>query len=248
MNLPVPTRPDPSERARSTMRAASFLEIATRGATDLISLHGTDQRGRPLLVVADSCAIASTVAASPGPVPVQLSAARVGAVPVADRARDHVSMRGRIDVVPPHERAAATAHLVGTGRLAAIGLLPVGCSLLRVEPVVVRLDGTVVEAEAYRRAEPDPLAAQEDRLIRDLVLLRPRELAVICTLLDPAVTADAVLIVPSGVDRYGVTLRIATPDRIRWARIPFPERSDTCCAVTRAWEHLIDLATAHFPR
>lgn len=213
--------PRPAERARTVLHAAPVLEVLAPPARGLVLDHGTDRDGRPLLIVVNGSALAGVVAAARGPVDVAVHAARLSPLRVADRLRGRVALRGTLDVVPLAERGLALLQLARQGRARAACALPADSSLLRVEPVALDVDGVGVGPVDYRRATPDPLVDAEPALLQTLLAERPHDLAGLCAMLDPMLLVDAVEIAPSGLDRYGLTVRIAGRRHVREARLPF---------------------------
>ena len=222
---PVATGPGPAERARSALHGAPVLEIHGPGVSWHAVSHGYDRDGRPLLLAEDVSPLAALVAAASGPVAVAVHAARIRPLRVADRVRCRVELRGRLDVVPFGEHSLALLELARQGRAPAASALPEGSSLLRVQPIMIIVDGIGVDPRDYRDCEPDPLIDDELRLLHELAG-RPHDVTALCTMLDPALLTDAVEIAPSGLDRYGITLRVAGHDHVRETRLPFPEPLD----------------------
>lgn len=239
--------PRPAERARTVLQAAPVLEVLAPAAHGLVPDHGTDRHGRPLLIVDDGSALAGLVAAARGPVEVSLHAARLSPLRVPDRLRGRVEIRGLLDVVPPAERPLALLQPDRQGRAPAACALPEGSSLLRIEPVTISVDGVGVDPVDHRCAAPDPLVDAEPALLQTLLAARPRDLAGLCTMLDPMLLVDVVEIAPSGLDRYGLTLRVAGRDHVREARLPFVAPVDGPRDVPVALQVLLGRARSALP-
>jgi hypothetical protein len=220
--------PAPAERARSALAACPIPEVTAHGTRSLVPLHATDADGRPVLLVPDDSPPAAAVAGSTGDVPVVLRAAHLRPLQVVDRVRARVELHGRLDVVAPAERGPAMLRLAHLGGVAVAGVVlagqvPAGHTLLRLRPDQVTLDGEPVDLAEFGRAAPDPFACREGELLRRLLRDRPEAVAGLCTLLDPAVLADATEIAPSGLDRHGLTIRASSPTGPRESRLAFPE-------------------------
>ncbi|HVL86328.1 MAG TPA: hypothetical protein VM367_18835 [Pseudonocardia sp.] len=247
--------PDPAERCRTVLAASPLLEVTAHGSPSLVGAHASDPDGRPLLLVPDVAPAASAVAGSRAAVPARVRAAQLRPLQVVDRVRARVELHGSLDVVPVGERGAAMLRLADLGRMppgaahlagAPAPEVPDGHALLRIDPHHVTLDGAPVDLDAYAAAVPDPFAGRESTLLRRLLGDRPQAVAGLATLLDPAVVAEATEIAPSGLDRRGVTILVATPAWSREIRLAFAAPADTPAALEGALGVL--LASAGRPR
>jgi hypothetical protein len=77
-----------------------------------------------------------------------------------------------------------------------------------------------VSLAAYRAAEPDPLWRQAPGILRHLGYGHPAEL-IACARAHGL--REAEWVTPAGLDRFGLTLLVFTPDGISQARLSFPD-------------------------
>lgn len=233
-------QPTSTERARTVLDATPTVHIAACGTHDTVLDHGSDHLGRPLLILGPGSPLATLVDGSPEPIPARLDAARLHRLPLPDRVRDRISLHGRLALVSRAQHFAAIARLVRQRRLPPGDPLPAGAAVLRLEPAGITLDGFTVDLDGYRDAAPDPLLAAEDELLDDLTA-RPYDLAGLCTLLEPAILAEADRIAAAGLDRHGLTVHVVAPGRVRLARVDFPapvaDRAQAGAALDRLVEH-----------
>lgn len=232
--------PDAAERARTVLAAAPTVDVEARGGAWTVLRHGTDPSGCPLLLVSADPAEDLTCTghgAVPRPALVTLHAAQLHVLRMPDRIRHRVEIRGTVTEVSPVE-ADQLLSAAGTRFLDAVD----ESFLLRLEPARVLLDGEPVGLAEYRAAAPDPLGPVADDLMRDLVRNRQDDLVWLCTLLGPDAVEGATEIAPVGVDRWGLTLRVARPDGAVEHRIGFPDPVERVAALHRMLARLIAFA------
>jgi hypothetical protein len=215
--------PDPAERARTALTACPLPEVVAHGIGSPAAVHVVEPGGDLVLLVRDDSRLAGIMAGSRGDVAAVLRAAQLRPLQIADRIRARVEVHGRLDVIPPPEHGTAMLRLARRGDVPVTTTLPEGHSLLRLLAGQVLLDGRPVDLAAYRAAEADPFTRRESELLRRLLRDRPDTVAGLCSLLDPALLDGAREIVPSGLDRYGITILVAAGSGTREARIPFAE-------------------------
>lgn len=177
---------------------APVLDVYARGARVVVGAHRVGPDGRVVLLVDDTSPLATAADREPGGVPVLVRAARLRCGPGPDRVRTRVELLGRM-----------TGERWDGGRA------------LTVLPAHVSLDGTVVPVRRYRRAAPDPFAAHE---AEELTRLDARPEDLLRLLGAPA--ADAAVVVPVGLDRYGLTLRVTDAAGTAEHRVPFPREAE----------------------
>lgn len=197
-----------------------MIDVTAGGVNWTVDRHGPDRHGRPVLLVADGSPLTVMLAAAAEPVPAVIEGAQLSAHRGPDRVRARIELLGWLEMVPPtgHRAAMATlSHALPT----ALSRLTGGTSLLRAEIFAVAVDGVGVNPDDYSRARPDPFVDHEWRLLRELLLDRRRELARLCACLDPALAAAAWDIVPAGLDRHGITVRVTRLDGVVDVRLAF---------------------------
>ncbi len=215
-----PRRPTLAERARTTLTVAPVLDVFARGVLTSVATHRVDLGGRVVLVVDEGSPLLSVFGGAGAPASVLVRAAHLYPLHGPDRVRARVEVLGRL--AAPCCRAALDRRT------------------LVVAPTHVSLDELVVSMRRYRRAAPDPLATVEtDELER--LGGRPQDLARMCALRAADATADATVILPVGLDRYGLTLRITDARTTFEHRLRFPFDVDDPAALPRALRGLLSV-------
>lgn len=177
--LPAPSR---AESARTLVARADSVTLTWAGRTR--HLHdgvGADASGRPVLVLGDDGPAGAQA-------PVVLDFTEVAALALRDRVRARLTMVGcatRSDGAPGTWTVAAERIFLRAGRTAAF-----------------------LDAAAYAAAAPDPLAAWQDELVRHLGQDHIEVVTALCRLLPARELQGVLRVLPSGLDRYGVTLRV----------------------------------------
>lgn len=224
------TEPSTAERARTVLHAASTLEVLSLpDRTDVVSVHGADGSGRPLLLVADGTYLARHAAADAEGEIVVVRAVDVCPVPMPDRVRGEVLVGGVLTEVPAIDLTAALVALAErdpSGDLLDVGA---GRTLLRVDVLEVRLEDRLgccghpipVEPDAFAAARPDPLADGEPEWLGHLVSAHPAEFAQLCLRIDPAERPPGSRLRPVSLDRYGLRIRAEDDAGHRDIRLPF---------------------------
>ncbi len=165
-------------------------------------------------------------------------------IPLAcpDRTLDVVTLFGTATLVDADDLAVALAVIAETypGRCGEVMLRPDASALVRVRPAQTRVDGVPVDPDAYRTARPDPLAADSDRVVSHLVHDHPERVMALAHLLDPVLVAEARMLAPVRVDRYGLVVNDEPPRSCsasggggRWRAGPVGRRTDPGCRPTR---------------
>ncbi|MFF8831878.1 DUF2470 domain-containing protein [Streptomyces sp. NPDC015131] len=203
-----PSEPSPAERVRSVLSAARSLTVTTDGySCDLAGAHSLDARGRLTLRLPDYCRLAAAVACAPrGDLAAMLQFTDVTPTSVRDRVRARVTLSGWLT----HEDGA---------RGTEDGLV------LRLDPVRATLDtgdgAYGVGLDELVLAEADPLAGHEAALLLHLTDDHPDAVAHLTRLVEPRHLHGVRRVVPVGIDRYGVTLRLEHARAHADVRLPF---------------------------
>ncbi|MFF8291455.1 DUF2470 domain-containing protein [Streptomyces sp. NPDC016309] len=217
---PEPTRTEPTraERVRSVLVAARSLTVTTHGyRCDLTGAHALDERGRLTLRLPADCHLAAAVVCAPrGDLATVLHFTDVAPTAVRERVRARVTLAGWL--TEDDAGAGTAAHGV------ALRLDPVRATLVRGDGgdgggtgdggVCVGLDELVL-------AEADPLAAHEAGLLMHLADDHADAVARLARLVEPRHLHGVRRVVPVGVDRYGLTLRLERVRDHADVRLPF---------------------------
>lgn len=239
LRSPSSEAPTGAERARTVLAVAPTVTVSTQGSDWTVARHGVDPSGCPLLLVGAPTADALTTTPAGAvrqPVRVTLHAAQLHLLRVPDRVRHRVEIRGTVTAVA----AAEADELLAADRRFLDALDE--CALLRVEPAAILLDGDPVGLAEFRCAAADPFAPEEESLLREMLSTRQEDLVWLCTLLGPDALNGATEIAPVGVDRWGLTIRVAGPAGARHHRIGFPDPVDRVDALQRVLRRLITFA------
>lgn len=202
-----PPEPSGAERVRSVLSAARSLTVTTDGySCDLAGAHALDERGRLTLRLPADCRLAALVACAPrGDLAAMLQFTDVAPTAVRERVRARVTLSGWLT-----QGGAETE----AGRVE-----------LRLDPVRATLDtgnGAVgVGLDELVLAEADPLAGHEAGLLIHLTDDHPDAVARLARLVEARHLHGVRRVVPVGVDRYGLTLRLEHARAHADARLPF---------------------------
>jgi hypothetical protein len=246
-NCPGPTT---AERIRSTCVRAGGALLAVDGAEPLTTpLHHLLGDGSfAVTVPVGGVAAAHLVDCGAGGAQAVLELADYAPLPLREPVRSLVWIRGRL-----HEVPLPTVHGV-LDRIAAEHPSPVQTSgsgpvadddtryllaRLDIESVVVT-DSTGAEAVDLRNllaARPDPFCTFESCWIRHLDTAHRDVVARLAARLPARLRRGDVR--PLGVDRYGVRLRVESPDGDRDVRLPFREPVDDLTGLGQAIRVLI---------
>lgn len=179
--------PAAAERARSVLTAAwSCAVTAEGGREEFVGAHTVAADGRVLLHLPEGSALLAAAMCAPrGEPSAVLEFADVAPVPVRSRIRARLWLAGWF--------VREEGHLA---------FRPTRIALRRAGGVVV------VHPDDYATAEPDPLAADEARLLTHLADAHPDAVERLTRLVDPDSLQGAVRVQPLAVDRHGLTLRI----------------------------------------
>jgi hypothetical protein len=221
--IPQPAEHGPSraERARTVVENATTLAIEAGNRIEVVDVRAVDTDGSLVLLASAEGALSGSAAT--GPASCSVHGALLSPLVGSDRMLDSVVLRGQVDLVDADDLGTAIAVLASAypGRSAEVVLLHEGTVLLRLTAVQVRLNGEVVEPEAYRDAEGDPLAAGSDEIVTHLVQEHAPEVVMLAHLLDPELIRVARMLAPIRVDRFGLTFRITTGTSTTDARLDF---------------------------
>ncbi|MER7107135.1 DUF2470 domain-containing protein [Streptomyces sp. NPDC000229] len=202
-----PPEPSGAERVRSVLAAARSLTVTTDGyRCDLAGAHTLDGRARLTLRLPADCHLAAAVACAPrGDLAAMLQFTDVAPTAVRDRVRAKVTLSGWL---------TQDGEETGAGRVE-----------LRLDPVRATLDtgdGAVgVGLDELVLAEADPLAGHEAGLLLHLTDDHPDAVARLARLVEPRYLHGVRRVVPVGLDRYGLTLRLEHARAHADIRLPF---------------------------
>ncbi|MEU2249301.1 DUF2470 domain-containing protein [Streptomyces sp. NPDC019224] len=232
--------PSAAERTRtlvqSTCSAALLVPgLETAGWDQLMPLsRGVGPDGDLFLEFpAGSPAVRAATHAQDDELPAVLEITDVAPVSVPHRIRGRARVSGWLTSVP---------GMAGPGRM-----------MLRLETGEAHIDDLWgverVEAESFRDAAPDPLAAHETDLLQHLHSAHPKELATLCGLLGARASctcaAHRPAVVPLALDRLGLRVRFCERDGGCFdARFEFPEPVRDVVELSRAM-HTLFAAAAH---
>lgn len=260
---PVPTT---AERIRSVwMRAQSLLAIdGTEPGAEPGAHPGAESAAAPAtgpatepvpvplchLLDDGTVAIAGARLAADGGqagVPALLELTDHSPLPLRERVRALVWVRGRLHPVPPAEVEALLDRIaaedpnpallqVQSPRSQGGGVEEDRYPLLRLtmESVVVA-DTTGAEAVPVAdllAAEPDPFCVIEATWLRHLQVAHPEVITRLATRLPPQLRRGQIH--PLGIDRYGIWLRVEGGDGDRDVRLPFHAPAHSVTALNRA--------------
>jgi hypothetical protein len=243
--------PSRSERAQTVLRAASTVTVLTMpDHTDVIGVHGTDDAGRPLLLVPGGGALAR--AAADDEITAVVHAIDVCPTPSADRVRAELWVGGWLAPVPEAEHKGALLAIAE--RRPDAQLLDGGSTrqVLRLEVAEVRLRDTIcgsgdvedIDPTAFTGAVPDPLIDGEADWLGHLVSGHPAEFSQLCLLIPEALRPDGAALRVIGLDRYGLTFRVQRGTHHRQVRVPFPTPVGNAGQLPRAMAELLHSAAA----
>ncbi|MGW5364047.1 DUF2470 domain-containing protein [Actinopolymorpha pittospori] len=223
--MDVSFEPTIAERTRSVVAAATSLTMTTdTDSQALAGRHSLDRTGEVVLHLPAACETAVTIT-GPGDttVPTVLEFTDVAPTAVRSRVRARLTLAGALSA-RPHR-----------GCECVVGVLTPDLITLDT------LDGVlVVHPEAFAAAETDPLAAYEADLLVHLADAHADLVEGLTRLIPPATLEQAARVLPSAMDRYGITLRVERAQGHTDVRLPFPSRLDDASA---AGEYVRAMAT-----
>jgi hypothetical protein len=225
------SEPTPAERARTVLRRASVIEVLSMpDRTDVVTVHGADASGRPLLLAAEGSGLAAAIGEDPEGLLAVVHAVDVCPVPMPDRIRGELWIAGIVTLVPPTELTAATVALAERDPAGALLDVGAGQLVLRMEIVEIRLADRlatrcatpeIVDPEAYRAATADPLTDGEPEWLGHLVCAHPAEFAQLCLRIDPKHRPPGCTLRPVALDRFGLRIRAQADGGHRDVLVPF---------------------------
>ncbi len=215
--------PATAQRAWSVLAAAwSCAVTAEGGREEFIGVHTVAEDGRVLLHLPDDSVLTTAAICAPrGEPSAVLEFADVAPVPVRNRIRARLWMAGWF--------APDEDHLTFTPTR-----------------IVLRDSGgaVVVDRDEYARAEPDPLATAEARLLTHLADAHPDAVERLTRLVEPDSLHGAVRVQPLAVDRHALTLRIERSRGHGDVRLPFHRPADDLGQLTERMHILLSQASA----
>ncbi|MFD7551915.1 DUF2470 domain-containing protein [Streptomyces sp. NPDC059578] len=217
------TAPTAAERARSVLAAAWSCAVTTDHChEELVGAHSVAADGTVRLCVpADSALTAAAVCAPRGEPTALLEFSDPAPVPVRERIRSRLWMSGRF--------VQDGDHLV----------FQPACAVLHVPSGHIGID-----IADFARAEPDPLATAESRLLTHLADAHADAVEWLTRLLDPESLAEVVRVQPLALDRHGLTLRLERLGSQEDVRLPFHRPADDLAQVTERMHVLLSSARA----
>ncbi|NGO06849.1 DUF2470 domain-containing protein [Streptomyces sp. HC44] len=215
--------PATAQRARTVLATAwSCAVTAEGGREEFIGVHTVAEDGRVLLRLPDDSMLAAAAICAPrGEPSAVLEFADVAPVPVRNRIRARLWLAGWFAPEDGHLAFSPTR-------------------------IVLRDPGgaVVVDLDEYARAEPDPLATAEARLLTHLADCHPDAVERLTRLVEPDNLHGAVRVQPLAVDRHGLTLRIERSRGHGDVRLPFHRPADDLGQLTERMHILIAQASA----
>ncbi|MBU6531733.1 DUF2470 domain-containing protein [Streptomyces mayonensis] len=192
--------PTVAERARSVLAAAHSMTVVTDGRhTEVQHLDGSGVMGHVHL----HAPFEGRGAPPAGRVPVRLELTDIAPTPVRDRLRARVTLTGLL--AAPYDPDSAESTCMEFGQ----------CVL---EDASGRTFVSLAELEA---ADLDPLATSEAGLLTHLVDDHPELVPLLLRLVHPLPGRAVRRVVPVGIDRHGLTLRLEHATGHRDVRLPF---------------------------
>lgn len=194
------TAPPAAEAARSTVLTSSTCVLWTDNLDSCteIGVWVGDAVGDLLLALAPDDPLIRQVGAA-GVLPLRVELLDAAPAVMRDRIRSRLLLTGWATVVAdPGGAWAAASH----GEVA-----PEDCGVLHIEVIEVRLDDEDVDPDAYRDAEPDPLASCEIDLLLHLVSGHAADLTRLSALLPCDLRLMAHRVVPLRLHRRALVLR-----------------------------------------
>lgn len=226
--------PTDAERIRSAVAAAESLSLTTDDrAYDLIGMHLIDDGGRLLIrAPADSPLAAEVVSAPFGDLAALVEFTDIAPTTVRERVRSRVSLSGWLASAAeqPEPRTMVLALDLAEATIES------GGHLAHVEP------------EELAAAEPDVLAAEEAAMLTHLEGAHRDVVSLLTRLMDPRPLRGVVRVVPSAMDRGGITLRCEyAHERHEDVRVPFERPVRAASEVGRQVDLLLHKAHATHP-
>jgi putative heme iron utilization protein len=244
---PAPTH---AERCRTLVQAARAATLCTLARDPAGYPYGSlvtvaiDGHGRPLLLLSTLAEHTQNLAAHPEASVLVTEPLRQHAQPLA---LGRVTLIGPCARLPEGERDEARRSFLAVQPDAAYYVDFSDFAFHRLEPVALRYVGgfgrmSWVTAEDYRRAKPDPLAADAAGILKHMNEDHADALIAYATGLSRI--ADVSAATMTAVDRYGFEMAVTTPSGPRATRIGFDEPVDGSEAVRKAMVALVKRARA----
>ncbi|GAA1790389.1 DUF2470 domain-containing protein [Planosporangium flavigriseum] len=199
--------PEPAERLRSLLVAASSLRLRTPGHhADLVGRHHVDDTGRLMLEFPNGSCLAQELLHQ-GELVAMIELTDVAPVAVRNRVRCRATLTGWLS---SGDDPAVTS---GAEQLAVLDL----AAAELVEPH----GATDIGPADFASARPDPLAVAEAELLCHLVDGHPQAIESLSRLVPPHRLHGVRRIQPVRLDRFGVVLRLEFASHDRDVRLPF---------------------------
>ncbi|MEV0010765.1 DUF2470 domain-containing protein [Streptomyces sp. NPDC047973] len=195
------TQPTPAERVLSILTAAHSMTVVSDGH-EPVEVHRLD--GTAAMVHIHLHEPAEPGSEPTGPrVPVRLEFTDIAPTPVRDRMRARVTVTGLLSAPYDTESAESTCMEFG-------------------QAVYEDHRGRAfVTLDALQETDPDPLATGEAGMLTHLVDEHGELVPLLVRLMQPQPEKGVTRVLPLGMDRYGVTLRLEYPGTHRDVRLPF---------------------------
>jgi len=235
--------PTTAERVRSASARSGDAVLAIPASDPIqTALHHVRTCGDVVIGVPnDSRVLALAWQAGHGGLPAVLELTDLAPLPLRERVRSLVWLRGTVHPVPASAERALAAEVAAESPQEA--LLDVGHSLslvrLRLSSAVVADSSGAepVDVDELRLAGPDPFWQLEGAWLQHLADDHPDVIDLLARRLPPLLRRGRVR--PLAIDRYGITLRVELADGDRDVRLSFNEPVSDFPALTKAVRVLV---------
>jgi putative heme iron utilization protein len=245
--------PTHAERCRTLVLGAKSATLSTIARDPAGFPYGSlvtvavDDRGRPLFLLSTLAEHTTNLLACP-----DASALLTEPLGGHDQplALGRVTILGKCAAVPEEEKASVKEAFLAQQPSASYYVDFGDFAFYRLEPIALRYVGgfgrmSWVSADDYRTAEPDPLAAMAQGVLRHMNDDHASAVLAYATALAGIPTATAATM--TAVDRYGFEIAATTPEGPRAARLAFDEPVTTSDEVRRAMVALVKRAREQSP-
>ena len=247
---PPPPEPSHAERCRTLVASASRGALSTLAADPegypygSVASYGLDDRGNPLLFVSLMAEHTQNAVRDPRASLLVSEPVPDGADPLAS---GRVTLLGLLSTVADDDRSTARDRYLDANPTAAYYIEFGDFVFYRLDAQSIRYVGgygrmSWVDAGAYAKAEPDPLAAAAAGIIDHMNADHADAQVLFCRHL--ADLPDATGAVMSSVDRYGFEMTVVSPAGRAAVRLGFPEECTTGEQVRQAMVAMVADARA----
>ncbi|MHA6801871.1 DUF2470 domain-containing protein [Salinifilum ghardaiensis] len=229
-----PATPSPAERARTIAKRVGCAELLSCGVEPERStplLHHVHADGTATVLLDDDHAFVDLARRSPRrEVGAVLEITDSAPVPVREPVRGLLWLTGWVRLLE-HEAAARDAVLAVAEERPDSRLLDVGhgASVLRVESASLVLadaeESGAIAPAGFRAAEPDPFCLLENGWLRHLEVAHRDVVGLLTRHLPEELRGGHLR--PLGIDRYGIRLRVESPDGDHDVRLAFSRPATT---------------------